>query len=90
MQASSQVADTRMKEKKRSKKKGAEGAKAVSPVSPSPNAPDVKDKAKSKKNTSLRLDKATLKALKIHAIENDTSVQKLIETLIHDYLRLNK
>jgi hypothetical protein len=39
-----------------------------------------------KKNTSLRLDNKTLKMLKIHAIEEDTSVQKIIETLIHDHL----
>lgn len=39
-----------------------------------------------KKNTSLRLDRKTLKALKIRAIEDDTSVQKIIETLIEDYL----
>lgn len=50
------------------------------------------DKAESKatksdkKNTSLRLDKKTLKALKIRAIEEDTSVQKLIEKLVIDYL----
>ena len=44
------------------------------------------DKHKGKKNTSLRLDKPTLKALKIHALENDTSIQKLIEKLIKDYL----
>ena len=48
---------------------------------------DLKDKKKpKKKNTSLRLDKQTLKALKIHAIEQDTSVQNLIESLIQDYL----
>lgn len=46
-------------------------------------------KHKHKKNTSLRLDKATLKALKIKAIEQDSSVQKLIESLIHDYLHKN-
>lgn len=40
-----------------------------------------------KKNTSLRLDKKTLKALKIRAIEEDISVQKLIERLIEDYLK---
>ena len=40
----------------------------------------------SKKNTSLRLDKKTLKALKIIAIENDTSVQKIIEELVRNYL----
>ena len=39
-----------------------------------------------KKNTSLRLDKKTLKALKIRAIEEDTSVQKIIETLIQAYI----
>ncbi len=48
------------------------------------------EKAKSedaKKNTSLRLNKKTLKALKIIAIEQDTSVQQLIENLILDYLK---
>jgi len=39
-----------------------------------------------KKNTSLRLDNETLKALKIRAIESDSSVQKIIEELIYDYL----
>lgn len=39
-----------------------------------------------KKNTSLRLSGKTLKALKIHAIEEGTSVQKIIEKLIEDYL----
>jgi len=39
-----------------------------------------------KKNTSLRLDSNTLKALKIRAIEEDTSVQNLIESLIQAYL----
>ena len=47
-------------------------------------SPDKKDKGK--KNTSLRLDKKTLKSLKILAIEKDTSVQKLIEKMIHDYI----
>lgn len=50
--------------------------------------PATKEKAgESKKNTSLRLDKKTLKALKIIAIEQDTSVQKLIESLILDYIK---
>lgn len=40
-----------------------------------------------KKNTSLRLDRKTLKALKIRAIEEDSSVQGIIETLIQSYLR---
>ena len=39
-----------------------------------------------KKNTSLRLDAKTLKELKLHAIEIDSSVQKIIEKLIKDYL----
>lgn len=47
----------------------------------------TKSKKKSDvKNTSLRLEKKTLKALKIRAIEEETSVQKLIERLIEDYL----
>ncbi|MBW8190248.1 ribbon-helix-helix protein, CopG family [Neiella marina] len=39
-----------------------------------------------KKNTSLRLESKTLKALKIRAIEEDTSVQQIIEKLINNYL----
>ncbi|MBL0711638.1 MAG: hypothetical protein JJV99_11600 [Colwellia sp.] len=42
--------------------------------------------SKTKKSTSLRLEKKTLKALKIMAIESDTSLQKLIEGLIEDAL----
>ncbi|MEW5008575.1 MAG: hypothetical protein RPR28_08235 [Cycloclasticus sp.] len=42
--------------------------------------------AKAKKSTSLRLEKKTLKALKIMAIEKDTSLQKLIESLIEEAL----
>ena len=38
------------------------------------------------KNTSLRLSGKMLKALKIRAIEDDTSVRKIIETLIEKYL----
>lgn len=46
------------------------------------------DSAKAeRKNTSLRLEKKTLKALKIRAIEEDISVQQLIERLIVDYLQ---
>ena len=50
---------------------------------------DVKVKLKKdeKKNTSLRLNGKTLKALKVRAIEEETSVQKIIEQLIEDYLR---
>ena len=39
-----------------------------------------------KKNTSLRLDSKTLKALKIRAVEEDTSVQAIAEALIELYL----
>lgn len=39
-----------------------------------------------KKNTSLRLSGKTLKALKIRAIEDETSVQKIIEILVEEYL----
>lgn len=39
-----------------------------------------------KKNTSLRLDSKTLKALKIKAIEEDLSVQAVLEGLVNGYL----
>ena len=42
--------------------------------------------SKAKKSTSLRLEKKTLKSLKIMAIEKDTSLQNLIEGLIEDAL----
>jgi hypothetical protein len=50
---------------------------------------DVKVRLKKdeKKNTSLRLNGKTLKALKVRAIEEETSVQKIIERLIEDYLK---
>ena len=48
--------------------------------------PDA-EKSAGKKNTSLRLDGKTLKALKRRAVEDETSVQKIIETLVEDYLR---
>ena len=47
-------------------------------------------KSDDKKNTSLRLDKKTLKALKIRAIEEDSSVQAIVEKLIRDYLNKGK
>lgn len=56
----------------------------------SENANEHKDGKGSKKNTSLRLDNKTLKALKIRAIEEDISVQKLVERLIKDYLKTCK
>lgn len=55
-----------------------------------PQQPHDDRKAKKKtdrKNTSLRLEKKTLKALKIRAIEEETSVQKLIERLVVEYLK---
>ena len=39
-----------------------------------------------KKNTSLRLEGKILKALKILAIQDETSVQQIIEKLVGDYL----
>ena len=42
-----------------------------------------------KKNTSLRLDNKTLKALKMRAVEDDTSVQAILEYLIGEYLDNN-
>lgn len=44
------------------------------------------EKSDKKKNTSLRLNSKTLKALKLRAIEDDTSVQRIIESLVEDYL----
>ena len=47
--------------------------------------------AKTKKvNTSLRLEKKVLKELKILAIEKETSLQAIIENLIHEYIEKNK
>jgi hypothetical protein len=43
-----------------------------------------------KKNTSLRLDPDVLKELKILAVEQDTSVQAIIEDLIKKYIRKQK
>lgn len=44
------------------------------------------DKGSKKKNTSLRLEGKMLKALKILAIQEDSSVQQIIEKLVSDYL----
>jgi len=46
-----------------------------------------KKKDKDKKNTSLRLENKTLKRLKIKAIHEDKSVQKILEELIEAYLK---
>ncbi len=43
-----------------------------------------------KKNTSLRLEAKALKELKIMAIEQDTSVQAIVEKLVTDYIKAQK
>ena len=72
-----------MTEKEPTKKKGKHSPKKMMDAD---SLKDKKSKDKDKKNTSLRLDKKTLKALKIVAIEQDSSVQKIIEGLIEDFL----
>ena len=47
-------------------------------------------KDKKKVNTSLRLEKKVLKQLKLIAIEEETSVQAIIENLITAYLQRKK
>ncbi len=39
-----------------------------------------------KKNTSLRLEAKVLKSLKMIAVEQDTSVQAIVEKLITDFI----
>lgn len=43
-----------------------------------------------KKSTSLRLDPKLLKDLKLIAVEKDTSIQAIIETLVKEYVGRNK
>ncbi|MEP3331519.1 ribbon-helix-helix protein, CopG family [Sedimentitalea sp.] len=50
----------------------------------------AKAESDDKRNTSLRLSKKTLKALKIRAIEEETSVQKIVEQLIEAYLKTSR
>lgn len=59
-------------------------------TTPTDSVKTQKKNKSDKKNTSLRLDKKTLKALKIRAIEEDISVQKLVERLIEDYLKSSR
>lgn len=47
----------------------------------------AKDK---KKNTSLRLETKVLKELKLIAIEEDTSVQAILESLVKDFIEKKK
>ena len=55
-----------------------------------PKIKALKSEIKSKKNTSLRLDSKTLKRLKSRAVEDNTSIQKIIEALIIKYLNETK
>ena len=50
------------------------------------SAKTAKKKVK-RKNTSLRLDEAMLKKLKIYAVKKDTSVQQIIEDLVEGFLK---
>jgi hypothetical protein len=54
------------------------------------NSEKDKKEPTAKKNTSLRLEQSILKQLKIRAIEDDTSVQQLLEMLVTDYLKKSK
>ncbi len=54
------------------------------------NGYSVSKDQSSKKNTSLRLESNMLKALKIRAIEEDTSVQVILERLVEEYLNNSK
>lgn len=47
---------------------------------------EKKDEKDDLKSFPLRLPKATLKALKLKALEGDTSVQKILEGLIEAHL----
>ena len=47
----------------------------------------MKNNDKNIKNTSLRLESKVLKALKMKALEEDTSIQKIMERLIKDDLK---
>ena len=53
------------------------------------SAKPAKKKVK-RKNTSLRLDEAMLKKLKIYAVKKDTSVQQIIEELVEGFLKNKK
>ena len=43
-----------------------------------------------KKSTSLRLDPKVLKELKLLAIEQDTSIQAIVESLVMEYIKKYK
>lgn len=42
-----------------------------------------------KKSTSLRLDAKVLKELKLLAVEQETSIQAIVEKLIKEYIEKN-
>lgn len=46
--------------------------------------------SKDKVNTSLRLEREQLKELKRIALERDSSVQKILEQLVKDFLKEQK
>ncbi|PHR30248.1 MAG: CopG family transcriptional regulator [Desulfotalea sp.] len=43
-----------------------------------------------KKSTSLRLDAKVLKELKLLAVEQETSLQAIVEALVKNYIEKNK
>lgn len=43
-----------------------------------------------KKSTSLRLDPKVLKELKLLAVEQETSIQAIVETLVKEYIERHK
>jgi len=43
-----------------------------------------------KKSTSLRLDAKVLKDLKLLAVEQETSIQAIVEALVKEYIENNK
>jgi len=53
-------------------------------------SPKTANKKVKRKNTSLRLDEAMLKKLKIYAVKKDTSVQQIIEDLVEGFLKNKK
>ncbi len=52
-----------------------------------PRRPSADSSTEERRNTSLRLRKSALKALKMRAIAEDRSVQSIVERLIVAYLR---
>ncbi len=42
-----------------------------------------------KKSTSLRLDPKVLKELKLLAVEQETSIQAIVEALVKEYIEKN-